>query len=413
MGSSKRSKRSLAATCSAFSKVPGARARAASLFYLLAALACPPGAVADSGVVNSTGAGRDTPEAITSLLRNTVGRYFKENPQLTRAILQTEILPNASSFVQSYKVNEGSHGGAVSLSANVDLDVIHGLLSLTPANLGEKDGAKALVIVRGAKLPDSVIAGLKSKAPPADPFAPLAEPEEVQSMGAGDDMSSPELLRGLGAKAGARVVLAVTARFEAYENENAHNKEERLVLSAVLVDVKTGVALGRASVNVVNPKTRREIYIADLQRNLLDESKDLFQDVFVSAGRKLGKIESHDEFSVVRVLFPSNSTLVARFKTMLEGVPGVRSVTEYSVKRGRFDFAVRPAQNDAALAKAVAGLQAPDVAVAAVDLLSAAGETEAHPPAVSVKLQPKEAAVPAGAAAPNEGGANAVPNPHR
>lgn len=412
-------------TCLASNNLLGARFRA-TLVYLLAALLMSASSYAETGVVSATGVGKDTPEAIINLLKVTVGKYFKTDPQFTHAVLQTEILPNASSFVQSYKLNEGSHPGAVSLSANIDLDVIHGLLSLTPKNVGETAGAKALVIVKGAKLPDSVLSTLKSKTPP-DPFAPLVEaakerffrrefsdaelaPEDLQQVSAGDDVASPEVLRGLGAKAGARVVLVVTGRYETFENENAHNKEERMVLSSTMLDVKTGAVIGRASVNVVNPKSRKEQYVQDLSRNVLEESKDLLQDVFVAAGRKLVKAETHDEFTVVRVAYPSNGALVARFKQLLEGVPGVRSVLEYSVKRGKFDFAVRPAVAEAALLKGVAAAaaQATDIAVAPLERVVAANEPEDHPPSVTFKLEPKEAAQPAA-----EGGPNAAPAAHR
>ena len=312
MGSSRKSKRSSAVTYWAFSK--------AFAYLLAAAVLCSPWAYAESDVVSATGSGRDTPEAITNLLRTTVGKYFREpEPQLTSTILQTEILPNAASFVQSYRITEGGTSGSVSLSANIDLDVIHGLLSLTPKNIGEADGAKALVLVHGAKLPDSVLASLKPGAAVSDPFNTLGEAArerffrrefteaqlttaDMQAIGAGEDISSPELLRGLGAKAGARVALGITGRYETYDNENSHNKEERVVLSATMVDIKAGGVIARTSVNVVNPKTRKEQYVADLQRNILEESKDLFQDVFVAAGRRLVKGESHSEFSVVRAL---------------------------------------------------------------------------------------------------------------
>jgi hypothetical protein len=366
---------------------------------------------AESGVVNASGTGHDAPEAISSLLRSTVLRYFKDQPQLTRDILQDEILPNASSFVQSYKIEDGSSASGVILSANIDLDIIHGLLSLTPANLGETNGANALVIVRGAKLPDSIISGLKSKTL-LDPYAPLVEiakerfsrrnfglaeasAEDIQAIFSGEEGGIAEALKALGVKAKARVVFYVSARYETYDNENAHNKEERIVLSAELIDTKTGASLGRSSVNVVNPRSRKEQYVADLQRYVIDDSKDLFQDIFVSSGRKLGRQESHDDFSVVRVLYPSNPALVYRFKSLLETAPGISSVVEYSVKRGKFDFAVRPAMAAAALSNLVFALQAPDIAVSPAISLVNSGTLEAHTPAVSLKLEPKEVAPPA------------------
>ncbi len=393
--------------CSAFNK-PGRHA----YVYLLAAFALASGiaSASDSGIVSASGTGHDVPEAITNLLKTTFDKYFRDQPpEILRSILQTEIFPNAASFVQSYKIQGGGNAGSVSLVASVDLDVLHGLLGLTPKNIGENDGAKALVMVRGAKLPDQIPAGLKPGASIPDPFAVLADAArerfarrefmaatltaaELQAIGTGEDFLNPEFLRELGNKAGARVALGAVARYEWYENENSHNKEERLVLTASLVDVKTGNVVAHSSVNVVNPKTRKEQYLADLRRAVLEESKDLLQDIFVAAGRKLVKPEGHSEFSVVRVQFPSNGALVDRFKALLETIPGVRSVVEFSIRRGKYDFALRPAMTEAVLAKAVAALRPPDITI--VPLQTLASDPEARPPSITVSLAPKENAVP-------------------
>jgi hypothetical protein len=408
MASSKRSKKYSVVMCSASNR----RRACAVAFYLLAAvpaMGLSPHAFAESGVVNASGAGRDTSEAIANLLKVTVAKYFKDQPQAyLRSILSNEILPNASSFVQSYKLAEGARPGLSALNASVDLDVIHGLLNLTPKTLGSPEGAKVLVVVKGAKLPESVLAALKSSAKPVDPYAPLAAAarerlarrqfgeaevaaEDLSALGAGEDVSSPETLRGLGAKAGARLAMAVTSRYETFENENAHNKEERIVLSAVLLDVNNGVVLSRSSVNVVNPKSRRDQYVADLQRSLADDAKDLFQDLLVGAGRKLTKPEGPVKFSLVRVKFPPTAALVARFRAMLESMPGVKSVVEYEIRRGAYDFAIRPALEDGALAKAVGSLQSPELAIA---IQPAMPEESGEKAAVTVKIEPKEEAKP-------------------
>jgi len=387
--------------------------------YLLAAFFLIPASLAlgETGVVTAVGTGRDPPDAIANLLKATVGKHFRDHPAaLSKAVLQAEILPNASSFVQSYKILEGGRPGSVSLSAAVDLDVINGLMSLTPKSIGEGEGAKALVLVRGAKLPDSVVSGLKPGAP--DPFNVLAtgakdrllrrdfveatlSAAEIQAVGAGEDITSPELLRGMGAKAGARIVLGITGRFESYENENSHNKDERLVISATMIDVKGGNVVSRASVNVISPKSRREQYITDLQRNLSEESKDLFQDVFVTAGRRLVKTESTLGFVVVRVQFPSNNIYVQKFRSLLEAVPGVRSVAEYSVRRGKYDFAVRPALTEAVLAKAIAGLQSAEMSITLLQALSHDADSASQAPLVSVKLSPKESNIAPAEGAPS------------
>jgi hypothetical protein len=395
----KRSKKSLVAMFSGFSNPA----------YLLAAFfALAAAAQAETGVVSAVGTGRDSGDAISNLLKTTMGKYFKSQPpRYITSVLQGEILPNASSFLQSYKMLEGSRAGMVQLSASIDLDVLSGLLNLTPKNLGEENLTKALVVVRAPKLPDSAVAGMKppvNGAKAVDPFSPLATgarerlsrrdfsdvtltAEELSAVGAGEDISSPELLRGLGSKAGARLAFGISGRFETYENENSHNKDERLVLTATLVDVKLGIVLGRTNVNVVNPKSRREQYISELQRNISEESKDLFQDVLVSAGRKIGKQEGPDGLSVVRVQFPSNNGLVMKFKSLLEGVPGVRSVTEYSIRRGKFDLAIRPALAEANLVKAVSSMRSPDIQIS---LIEAVASSDLPSPVVTVKLAPKE-----------------------
>lgn len=410
MGLFKRSKRSSGGTFSV-------SYRNAYLLALLA-LGLAHSALAETGEVSAIGNGRDVGEATLSLLRNSVTKYFTDEPAaITRPILQNEIIPNASSFVQSYKMLEGSKGGAVSISANVDLDVLRALFSLRPDRMGEEKGAKALVVVRGARIPEAM-----GGAAPANPYLALEqaakerfsrrqfEPlvlgaNELQEMGIGDDVTSPELLRGLGAKKEARLVLGVASHYESFENENAHGKDERLLLTATLVDVKAGTVIGRSSIHVTNPKTRRDIYVSDLQKVLLEESKDLFQDVIVSAGKRLAKEGTKEEFALVRVQYPPNALLVSRFRTALEAVKGVKSVVEFSAHRGAYDFALRPALAEAALVKSLQSQELPEMAITILQTTDAVVE-EGPRPVLLVRLSPK--ADPA-AAPKAEGGENAVP----
>lgn len=385
------------------------RSLSASL-YLLAALSLGAGpAFAESGIVNAVGYGKESPEAINSLLRSVVTKYFKDDPEaLTKAVLQNEILPNASSFVQSYKILEGGRGASVSLSANVDLDIIRALLTLTPANLGETAPVKAFVVAKGARLPDGAQV-VKAGAAPIDPYSVLdlaarerfarrqfevvrLTPEETAALSQGDDVASFELLRGLGSRAGARVALGISSKYESFENENSHNKEQRIVLTATLVDVKTGTVLGKSSSNVTEPKGRRDQYAADLQRILAEEGKDLFHETFVSAGKKLNKASTgQEEFSVVRVEKPGNAQLLGKFRVLLESVKGVKSVVEYSAGRGFFDFALRPAQKDGALAKALKALNPEDLTITVLDA-PATEEEGGKAPAAAVTLAAKEIA---------------------
>ena len=138
MGLFKRSKKSLEKMCLGSNSMR-------LFFFLWLATVFIPNAYAESGIVNVTGSGHDSAEATVSLLKSAVARYFKTDQSLVRPILQYEILPNASSFVQSYKLADGSKPGNMTIGANIDLDVLKGLFSLTPKFLGETGSSKVII----------------------------------------------------------------------------------------------------------------------------------------------------------------------------------------------------------------------------------------------------------------------------
>ncbi len=393
MDSSKKSKKSSGATCWLSNRAKTART---GIYLLALALATPVSAVgAEGGIVSAVGTGRDSGEAIANLLRTAVNKYFKDEPaNLSKSVLTSEMIPNATSFVQSYRLLE-SPRGTVSLSANVDLDVIRSLLGVTPARLGADPEAKAIVLVKPAKLPDSVAtatpfsileAGAKERLARRGFEPVVVTPEEALSLSAGEDIASPELLRGLGARSGARLALGISTRKEQFENENSHSKDDRYVLSAVLVDVKTGMVLSRSSANVNEPRARKDTYVTELQRLLEGESRDLFQDLFVAAGKKIAPAEAQEDVAVVRVQYPSNPFLVARFRTLLEAAKSLKSVQEYGVQRGAFDFALRPSIKGEALQKLVTGLKAEDITVTIVENIPDGSDRQ---PDLVVKVAPK------------------------
>ncbi len=381
------------------------------LFYLLALIVglSPLDAFCQTGVVNSVGSGRDSSEAISSLLRSVVGKYFKDEPQaLTKAVLQSEITPNGSAFVQSYKILEGGKSGSVSIGANVDLDVIRALLKLTPAQL-EETSAKAIVVVRGARIPDAVTSGMKVQPTvKMNPYLILESSakdrflrrqfevvspslEDLQQLPEGEDVASPEVLRGLGAKVSARIALGISSKYESFENENSHNLDQRIVVSATLVDVKRGTILGKSSVLVTDPKSKKDQYFTELQRLLGEEGKDLFHDVFVAAGKRYLKIGDQEEFAVIRVQNPPNALLVAKFRSILEGAKGIKSVVEYNVRRGAFDLAVRPPLNASAASKMLKSLNNEELSVSLVDSSQENMEKNEKAPIAIVKLITKSA----------------------
>lgn len=386
--------------CSAFNKYR------LSIYTLLALLLSLPNVHAETGVVNLTGSGKDPADAMASVLRVSVTKNFKGDAAFVKSVLQNEISPNASSFVQSYRVVEGGNGKSfVSISASVDLDVIRSLLSLTAKNLGEPEGAKALLVIRGAKLPGLV---------PPKPGAPLPNPfhaievvvkdrlarrqfqteimsqEELSSVNAGDDTSSPELLRGIGSRAEARIAVGFYSRLEAVENENTHSEEERIFLYCTIVDVKNGTILARVNSNFLNPKSRKEVYAADIQRVLLEEARDLMQDALVSAGRSLFKSNTQDKMSIVRIMFPSNPGLVNKFRTLLEGVKEIKKVSENEIQRGSFDLSIHPALEPSSLTKIVKNLNSEEITISI--LKSSEMPSSNKTIDLYVKLEPKTSA---------------------
>ena len=370
-----------------------------------------PAARAELGIVSGIGTGKDVPEATSALLKSVVAKNFRDpnSLPLLRSVLQFEILPNSSSFVQSYKILDSGKSKMVNLSASVDLEVVRALLSVTPGQLGEEKGAKALVVVRGAPIPEENLD--KNKATPPNPylgleagarerllrrgFTPVGlSDEEIHEAGE-DSVSSPEFLRGLGAKAGARLALGISSKYELFENENSHNKELKLIISANLVDVKSGMMLAKEVATATSPKSRKEQYVIDLQRVLGEEGRDLFHEIFVDAGKRLVKSTDVQDYSVLRVIAPQNAPLLAKFRAALEAVKEVRSVVEFGASRGAFDFSLRPVFTEAALTKLIKGISSEEFEITVQE------KTETQGPTLSVKISPKEPAVAPAQEVPN------------
>src|SRR5665213_1433675 len=110
MDLSKRSKRSSDGMCLGSNKV-GRRTAPIQFFFIVLFMvimnAAP--AFSDSGVITVTGTGKDTGEAIAYILRSIVTKHFRSDATLVSPILQNEILPNAASFVQSYKMADSKN----------------------------------------------------------------------------------------------------------------------------------------------------------------------------------------------------------------------------------------------------------------------------------------------------------------
>jgi hypothetical protein len=356
----------------------------------------------EGGVVTVVGAGKDSGEALNAALRTAITRNLKNDQELIRSVQPGEISPNANSFIQSYRLIEGGRAGVVSVSANIDLDVVRALVGLTPIRLGE-EGAKALVAVRGFSLPETAI-GKQVAGVEVDPFSALVEnaklrlerrsfqvvvatKEDLSALGPEENVASIEVLRGLAARVGARVAIGVSAQTEMFENENSHNREERVVVRALILDARQGVALAKVSTQAPVPKSKRDQYVTDLQKNLVEESRELFHELFVEAGKRMNRKSGNAGFMVLRVQYPSAPATIQKFRGALEAAKGIRSVTELQFFRGALDFAVSPSMEPSVLAKTIQGLAGEDFQVTILEPFLS--QEEKRVPALLVKVAPK------------------------
>jgi hypothetical protein len=231
---------------------------------------------------------------------------------------------------------------------------------------------------------------------------PQISSQDLASIEPSDDLTSLEVLRGLARKLDARIAVGITAKMEKIENENAHAHEERVIISASMVDAKRGEIIARSSINFPNPKTRKDAYYADFKRYLIDESRDLMQDLFVSGGKRSQRAQTKEEFTIIRVQYPSSPILTSKFRVLLEGIKGTKSVVEYKIRRGFFDFAVSPKMDSALSAKNIQNITSEDLMI---DVLfpfkKERIEVDNEGADIVVKLSPKEKAVEP---LPDEGG---------
>jgi len=346
------------------------------LFLICLCIATPSVSVAETGIVSGIGYGRDVNEAIAALLRSVILKNFRspESANLLKNVIQQEIIPNSSAFVQSYRLLDGVKGKSISVSANVDLEVVRSLISVTPQRLQEEGIPKVLILVQGASLPEPQkekdflnpfqaieVAGWERFERRG--FAPVKLSEEEVRAAGDEQVSTPEFLRGLGAKAGARLAVGISGKFEQFENENSQNKETKLVLNATIYDVKMGRILGKKTLRVSTPKSRRDQFAIDLQKILQEESKGLYHEVIVDAGSKLGKSADARDFVVMRVGAASSYQLINKFRIALESHKDIRGVVEYSIGRGFVDLSVRPMLPAPTLVKILKSLNSEDFAV--------------------------------------------------
>ena len=346
------------------------------LFFLVTATFFSNLSFAETPQVIST-SGRDLSEAFDNVLKITVSKFLQDKPEFYRPILQNEILSTTNSFIQSYKITDKRSDGAVSVSAVVDLDVIRGLFSFAPKAFGE-EAQRVLIIVKGEPVPDdkktknkklegnpySVLDDLVKERMARRKFEPIfLDNVEITGLGFSEDTLSTELMRGLGSKYAARLVVGIVSHFESVENENSHSMEDRVVTQSVILDMKSGNILAKATGNIAAPKGPRDQYVSDLRRSLFEEGKSLLLDMMINAGKKFLGGQNSAERSFVRVLLPGNAGLVAKFRALLEAAPGVKGIQEWSLQRGKYDFMIKPAISKEKLTSLIQGIKSDDIAV--------------------------------------------------
>ena len=341
---------------------------------------------ASNDIVTVSGMGVDPASAFKNILESEVPNFVKIEGPLGRSILQDEILVNAASFVPTYKVIESdSVKNTVKINADIALDVIRALFAFNAPSMGEDPKSKVLLLVRNFKVTD--IPRPKSGGPAPNPFTVLEQlgkerfarrqfttisPDEadLSSLSPIDDISNADLLRTFALKANTRLALGINAKSESGENENTHQEEDRIVITGTLLDTKSGAVLSRATAKLLAPRGKAEFLNGLYRRALLDETKDFFQDLFVGAGRQVLGAGSKSDITVLRVVNPVNAVLVGKFRTAVQASREIKSIVEYRLQRGAYDFAVKPALDFNSLAKVLKNIKSEDFILEGPELIT-------------------------------------------
>lgn len=306
-------------------------------------------AQADSGIAVSA-TGKDLSDAQVKAVRLAIAQLNASERAAISGIIDSEIVPYAAQFVSSYKVTDTGKGQYTSIQTSIDADQLRSLIAINPKNLGvDEKVAKVLAIIKAPKLNtgkedasyEKMIAPEIANRFSARHFKTVRPSGiSIDQIALSDDLLSAEFLQTLGTKHEAQLVFAISASIEEVENENNHNKEERLFLEGMLVDVKKGNVLARNKVSALMPQGKREVITAALEAILQERIGELMQDMLVHAGGIYLKSSPQFAGLIVRIVSPQSAGLVQQFRVFLEGQKDIKSVLEHSVQRGAYDFAV-------------------------------------------------------------------------
>ncbi|MCO5142011.1 MAG: hypothetical protein M9962_02850 [Oligoflexia bacterium] len=329
------------------------------------------------------GYGKDTSEAVSAALRQGVVKNFtnKKDKNL-KEFLAEEILPKASSFVQSYKVLESKKSSTVAVQAELDLEIVKHLLALSPEAMGEKENSKAVILLRPLDLSNIQTSQDKEKSLNElfEPIRKMAE-QRLERRGfavdfidnsnsqilSKENLASTEVLKAIGSKAGARLALGITMDYIVVDMEEEKGKQQKIAVSATMIDVSNGQVLTKSTINFSEPRTRRDQYISDMKKLLPDEVDSLFQIAFVEAGKVVANASSTDPFFVLRVKNPDSPLALNKFRELFSAVKDIKSVRDYRIRRGKFDFAVEPVMDNKAVIKALQSIPKTELVVVPIE----------------------------------------------
>lgn len=297
---------------------------------------------------------KNVSEAINAAIRLSVLRNLKENRSFLLSLIEAEVLPIASNFVLTYKINSSRSGaGFVNITADVDLDTLKILTSFNALE-GQFKNKRALVLVQtpeaGAPwlgkarhdddqgLYTMISSGLRSRLsrrgfellPPITTYS-----DELASLR--PEILRREFLATASKKLGVGLVVTVKTEFVVEKNKRGYNQRFLSFQTAIYNAEKN---------EVYKTEPRKILMNAGRAAYKYAKSDELIQSVlaeqFFAAFRDAGQsYVSYDDDSIT-VRIPDLARLrgINSVREVIENLRKVNSVREKRITWKDYEFAV-------------------------------------------------------------------------
>lgn len=339
------------------------------LLILLQSSAAP---ASEAKSVVITVAEKSVGEAVGLALRLAAKRGVKMDAVAQKSIIDSEVIPNSSQYVSSYRVVGGGPRGLINLNATIDLRALQSILAFGSEEFA-RPGAKVQVMVRGFKggapwqrvpyeeTEEPVVARVEAG------FKEILARRKLQALPRINsymehlenvDGQSASLLRGVATRQKADFVIFVAASFVQDTDDESTYEGQRLQLEASFFDQERNLILGTAKESI--PLQAGERALSAKNEKVLENVTELVarvgHGVFLRSGSRFLTEVSADKYLTLRIQDPPNHAAIQELKEAITKINKVNSVVEREIQRGRLDLWVDAALSADALRKEIRSL---------------------------------------------------------